>query len=1076
MNLKIYRSSAGSGKTFTLVAEYLKLVLTKPEDYRSILAITFTNKAAGEMKSRIISALVSLTKEEDNALRYKLIDELPDIDLKKNAGIALKNILHDYSSFSVSTIDSFFQRILRALGRELQIPVNMEVKVELDEAILEVTDRLLKEMGVDEELTDWLTTLALQKMDDEKGWHLESGIASVARQLFREDLSEYQAQSRETIHAYYRKLIASKSAFESKMKQFGTKALKLMDLHGLEPADFSYGLNGIGGYFVKLSAAKDPDGFEFTSRTLDALESSEAWASKKSSNRQAIIDLVDAHLLPLLQEIHSVLEKEYPDYLTATEVLRKLYLFGIVNDIRKKLSDYRSENNLMLLSDTSQLLGNLIEDSDAPFIYEKTGNRFKHLLIDEFQDTSTMQWKNLLPLIINALGSGFNTLVVGDAKQSIYRWRGGDMNLLLRQLAIDLRQFKSMMKEEVLSMNYRSKREIVSFNNEFFTAAPSLLNSHGPLTDSPAIHLAYGKDLEQEPFGKNVKGGYVQVQFLETEKDSEEEDAHWKQKSLELMYGHIQDALTRNFEYKDICILVRRNTEGNEVANWLFDQGIQEIISPDSLLLKASPRISFLINVFSFLLNHDDAIARSELLYYYRRYIEGNEPAEWHDVFEDHKRKIGKQGKKTPRQETLFEGLEQNLFNRVLPEKFTAYLSYLVKLPLVELGEQIIDIFGLNQTPDAYIQRFQDVLIGYASGYSSNLEEFIDWWTNSGEAEKISVIIPENTNAIRIMSVHRSKGLQFPIVMLPFCEWSLMPKANETLWMKTEKTPYEELGMVAVSSGKRLEKTLFAGQYLEEVNQTILDNLNVLYVAFTRAEEELYACCLSVKEKKKPPVNTVNTTSKLIKSVLRELGGIDGEVFERGVKAAKPTGKDKAVAPRYLEKYPVSRWQEKLTLATHSTELLSLLEDGISRINYGLLMHTVLAEIDSVDAIPRAIEKIVFDGLVGEEEATQLKEQIAGILAVQEIAMYFEPGWQVKAEKEIILPGGEILRPDRVLIRDNKAVVVDFKSGKKEKSHAAQVTRYAQVIKEMGIESVEAKLIYLKDQEVVDVPLEEITT
>ena len=1071
--LKIYKSSAGSGKTYTLVLEYLKLVLLHPEEYKSILAITFTNKSAEEMKTRIIEALVSLSNNEKSSIRTILSEEFTEIDITKKAGKALKNILHDYSSFSVCTIDSFFQRILRALAREIHLPLNLQVEVELDDAILDSTDRLLKEVGVDKELTEWMTQLALQKMDDDKGWNLEKDIEVVAKELFKEERHNAKILTRDEIHTNYKKLKATKNSFEKKMNEFGENVLSQIQNHGLSVSDFSYGLKGVAAYFQKICSSSNPDNYKPKARVLEALLDPEKWTTKKSNTRETILELAENKLIPQLQVIINFVDSEYKNYMTAIEILKKIFLFGIVNDLQKKITEYRNENNVILLSDTTQLLSKVIHESDAPFLYEKTGNRYKHLLIDEFQDTSILQWKNLLPLIVNSLGSGFTTLVVGDAKQSIYRWRGGNMNLLLSDLFSDLKQFKSMMKEEVLSINYRSKKNIVEFNNNFFKNAPILANEGVGMNNFVPLSLAYGIDLLQKTFQKNDSGGYVNIQFLKKEIKEEENESGWKNKAFTEMLYSIKDLLNKGYQYKDICILVRKNTDGNDLANRLFQNGIEEVISPDSLLIKSSPRISFIINIFRFLSDNRNTISRSEIIYYYRRYILKNIDDNWHQLFEDHKKSGLKKKTKTAsskaKPQPLFEGLEENAFNQYLPESFTSYISTLGKLPIYELGEQIIRIFNLNAIQDSYIQRLLDLILEYTSKSNSSLEGFLNFWDTSRKAKNCSVIVPGNTNAIKIMTIHSSKGLQFPVVMMPYTEWPLLPKSNEIKWMNTDNTPYEDLGKTAVLTSARLRETYFCEEYINEINQTVIDNLNLLYVAFTRAEDKLFVSCLEDNEK------DLNSISKLIFRTCKIINPeFNNGVFENGKNENREQdpGKIKSkIITTQLSHYPTSAWQEKMSLTTHSVNLLALLnEKQMSKINYGILVHAVLAGINRESEINSTIDTIIFDGLINQEDKKWLKNEIAEVMAVPEIKAFYDESYEVLSERDLILMDGEVLRPDRVIIRDNNATVIDFKTGKREKKHLDQVIRYAEILRTMNYTSVNAKIIYLAERLVIDVP------
>ena len=1071
-NLKVYKSSAGSGKTFTLVVEYLKLVLKDPDDFKSILAITFTNKAADEMKMRIIDALVSLSNAEEGPIMERMKSELHTTDIVAQAGKALRNILHDYSSFSISTIDSFFQRILRSLAREIHLPLNMEVEVDLEEAVLDATDRLLHEVGTDKELSDWLTQLVLQKLDDERGWNLELDIQSVARELYKEKHHNARALPRDEIHRHYLNLLKERKEFEKKMQDFGNKALHVFSHHSLLETDFSFGSSGIAGYFEKIVSTRIPSEYKMTKRVEDALADPQKWVAKKHERRNEIIDLVTDSLHPILKSIAMFLEKEYVTYMTACEILRKIYLFGIVNDLQKKFTEYRNANNLILLADTTRLLSDVIEEQDSPFIYEKTGNRYKHLLIDEFQDTSALQWKNLLPLIINALGSGFTTLVVGDAKQSIYRWRGGNMKLLLHDLFADLKNFQSMFGEESLTMNFRSRQRIVNFNNDFFTNATQLINSQLSISEFDTIKLAYGNDLRQQVFSKNDSGGFVQVHFLESEQNSteEEENSGWKQAALNKLLTDIRAQLDLGYTLKDICILVRRNYDGNEIANWLFENGIEEIISPDSLLVFTSPKITFLINIFLFLSDNSNEIAKSEIIYYYGRYMQ-SATSELHHLFSDHKIKSKHKSKNkvaVEQSSMLFEGLENNLFNRILPSDFVGQLTFLGKLPVYELCEQLISIFKLNDSPDAYIQRFQDLVFEYSNRSNSSLAGFLLWWENSKSVREASVIVPQDINAIRIMTIHKSKGLQFRIVMIPFADWQLLPKANELIWMSTAGTPYSELGYVAVNTSSRLSETYFKEEYETEISQNILDNLNLLYVAFTRAEEKLFITSQADNKR------ALNSIAKLIFRTCEMMNvSMAGSVFESGENTTKPDGegtKAKKIQAEVMQSCTTLKWQDKLSLRSRAIDLVSMVgNNNIHKINYGILMHSILASIASKEQIDDAIERIVFEGLISEEMKAELRDEIHEVLSVPEIGRYFDKSMYVLNEREIILPGGEVLRPDRVILSDNRAIVIDFKTGRRLNRHDDQVRRYMNVIKNMEYDAVEGWLVYIPERIAVNV-------
>ena len=1067
--LKIYKSSAGSGKTFILVKEYLRLVLQNPDDYQHILAITFTNKAAAEMKGRIIEALVDLSKGSADSLHDVLKSELPEINLGKQADKVLKLILHNYSSFSVSTIDSFFQRILRALAREMHLPLRLEVEIGLDDAILEVTDRLLKEVGNDKELTEWLGALIFQKLEEDKGWNVESDIHLVANELFKDHYDESKALSRERIHEIYSELRKIRKSFEQRMKDCGVKAIKVMESSGLKLEDFAYGKSGVMGNLMKLSEAYAPDDFRLKTRALAALEDPDKWFSKSSKLKEQISAAVDAGLGECLQMANDVFEKDFIAYLSAFEALRRIYMFGIANDILKKFSEYRSENNVILLADTPKMLSEIITGQDAPFIYEKAGNRYKHLLIDEFQDTSLYQWKNLLPLINNTLGSGNMALVVGDAKQSIYRWRGGNMNLLLVHILEDLSHFKELYQEQILSTNYRSKSDVINFNNNFFKVLPELIREGVHPEGHELLDLAYSEDLIQEIATKNDSSGYVKIDFLEKKTEATEEEAEttWKEVALKKTVEQIKYLLKQNYAYRDITILVRKNKEGNEIANYLLEQGITRIISPDSLLISNMPRIRFLVNAMRFLSNTNDNIARTEVIYYYSRYLLKNKKDDLHRLFSDHVPLKRRSAINTT--ETLFdvEGLESTLFNKILPEAFTRHITYLSKLPVYDLCEQLISIFSFHESPDAYIQRFQDLVLEYSANNNSSLDGFLDWWNQSNSVKNCSVLIPENEDAIRIMTIHKSKGLQFPVVIMPFADWRILPRPNDLFWAHSDEKPYEEMGRVALLISNRLLETYFNSAYREEVMQTMIDNLNMLYVAFTRAEEQLFIYT---------PLYTgddLNTVSSLLKRTLEFTNcPIVENIYERGDPNLnrKPEKVLHTIQSEKLEKYNTGRWQEKIGISSRAGELLQITGEKIrEKINYGILIHRILSEIKHVEDLEKSIDKMLFEGMISESEREELFKEIKSLLALAEMQDFFSDKWDVRNEREIMLPGGESLRPDRVLLGKKQTIVIDFKTGKELPAHSKQIKKYASVLTDMGYPAVKSYLVYISGKNVVNV-------
>ena len=553
--LSLYKSSAGSGKTHTLVLEYLKIVLAKPEIFRNILAVTFTNKATDEMKSRIISALSDLSTQTDQELQQNPLFlslnqhfSRPDIKLPPkfsinlNARKALSLVLNDYSNFSVSTIESFFQRILRAFARELNIPIGYNVETKNKWVLDHLVDEILLDVGKKEKLTRILSRFVDRNLEEEKTWNLEGYIREVGQEIFKEKFQhldnerERKAEGEEDsiakTLALAKKIWAIRQKFEGEMETHAKEAIKYIKEHGLTREDFAYGKSGVANYFYKVLDKKQSvtKKYEPSARAQKARESEEAWYTKSSDKKEQITACVQTGLGNTLEEMISLWEKDFDFYNTALQASQSVFSFGLLAELKDKLTAYRKENGQLIISDTGLLLQKVIKDPyNAPFIYEKVGTRFQHFLLDEFQDTSNMQWGNILPLLAESLAYANFSMLVGDAKQSIYRWRNGNMELLLKEVEQDIaRMVNQPVQMESLSNNWRTASEIVEFNNWFFdAAAASLAEELNDPVFSEMLLAAYG-EVSQHP-KRDKFPGYVSVEFLTDPPRGNPTDPKWEE-------------------------------------------------------------------------------------------------------------------------------------------------------------------------------------------------------------------------------------------------------------------------------------------------------------------------------------------------------------------------------------------------------------------------------------------------------------------------------------------------------------------------------------------------------------------
>lgn len=1050
-NFLIYKSSAGSGKTYTLVKEYLKIVLKNPNDFRHTLAVTFTNKAAGEMKSRIMTKLAELSEGKDKELEKTLINEGVPADIDARAKKVLENILHKYSYFSIVTIDSFFHRVIRAFAKELRLHIAYNIEVDDEKVIAKIVDDVLADIGANKELTSYLEDYALSRIDENKDWKIEKEITKIGAEIFKERFFEKKShlktditQNREKLREFINKLSAIVSDFENLMTECSKKANEIVKQYGLIMADFKHGKSGFINYLLNNIAAEK---YEVKARTKEAYENPDIWFDNNSSPE--FRKTVNGGLRELFETAVKNYYENSADYYTAKELQKTIYVLGIYKDLLEKLKDYRDENRLMLISDTTHILQNVISGEASPFVYEKIGNTYKYFLIDEFQDTSTFQWKNLLPLVINSLAENYFSMVVGDVKQSIYRWRNGNMRLLLEQIYTDLHNYKEVLEEKYLDKNFRSRREIVSFNNRFFSTASDYIINKTENNYNFLISKAYS-DIEQESF-KN-EGGYINIKFIRKDED----ETPPKERVLIKLKETIKSVLDDGFRLKDILILVRINAEGSEIASMLMSEGYK-VISNESLYLINSARVKLIINLLKYIVDRKNTLAGTEVLYNLIN-IEGKDiPPD--KIFSD---KINTEG---------------SLFRQLMPKEFfrtdeksgvTQYNKLnpeINNLSLYELIEMLIRIFNLNAKSDSYLLRFQDLILEFLKDNNPDITGFLQWWEDY--KFKYSVIVPHDENAIRVMTIHTAKGLQSPVVIIPYADWYMdIDVFKDLIWVSNEKAKLFNQSVYPVRAVKDLTKSHFSEDYYEEHALTRLDNLNLLYVAFTRPIERLY---VTVPERK-----TSFNAGAVIKDIiisdiaLNSCYNLEKDEFETGTKTVysdKET-EDKT-KPENLDEYISNDWYKKVVILPRhrSSQLFSKELSG--KIKKGLLIHEILSNVKTRDDIDSAVYSALNDGIITADEADSVKKEINELTKRDEIRDWFSGSWKVKTESDMLMPDGKSIRPDRVMLKGNKAVIADYKTGKKSVEHHSQLDGYANALENAGYEQVEKYIVYLDEMEIV---------
>lgn len=1083
-NFSIYRSSAGSGKTYTLAKEYLLLALRFRADYfKHILAVTFTNKSTQEMKNRILDYLDDFINNRERtkllAAELKNTLKLDDNTFLENVNEVRSEILHKYDSFSISTIDAFFQKVIRSFTREAGLGGDYRLEVEHDLILEEVIDNLIEELGSNDELTHWVVEFARVNLENERHWDVRHNLIAFANEIFKEEFRNIETDFYKTTErpGYFKtfldKLNNTRNQYIASIQPKCQLLYKTVKQHGLSAEDFKGKSRGIFSLLTKLNAIKQLRSDEVKELNKDLSEWLDAseWPHPKSPSRSQVFSLASGTLVPLLQEIINIHQQLYIEALSADVVLSNFYVFRLTADITRKLVEYKKENNTLLLADAPTFLNGIIQDSDTPFIYEKVGSFYRNYLIDEFQDTSYMQWKNFLPLLTNSLDQGYSSLVVGDVKQAIYRWRGGDLKLLQETIEQQIGTHRTAFSE--LDKNFRSAPTLVEFNNAIFKSTSAWVAAE---TETPLAMEVY-QDADQ--LAAKEGKGLVHVDFFKKEKPVEDDDgdgddekeADWEEQALVKIPYYFEQLQDRGVELRHIALLVRNNKDGQKIASYLLQYKDSthteskykyDVISNESLLIEGATTVKLLVSALQYLFNTDNSIARAQLSYEFARLHEPDRALT-----------------------DVFTVANQAVFENNLPPAFTQEKSTLRKLPLFELTESLIRIFDLGSKRGEliYLQTFQDVVLDFYTREKNDLGAFLEWWEIN--KSKKSIQVSGEINAAQIITIHKSKGLQFPYVIIPFCSWNLNHEGfkSPTLWVKSDESIFADAGYVPVKYSTTLLHTHFAKFYKEERARCYLDNLNLLYVALTRAEKGLIVMApypISKKRLSHTAAGLLYNSFETAES-LQPHWNAGALYFHSGDWPDHPAQQEKITGALSLHEYVVSPWREKLIIRqSGKTFFEDSLKDVRNKIDYGIHMHAILSRIRYTQEIPDALDKLVSEGLIAPSEKINVNNQLNQLLQDPLIASWFTPDWDVRTEVPILLPGGAENRIDRLLLStasDNKkAVIIDFKTGKKSKQDRQQVVDYIALLHNMNFVSVEGYLLYLQNKEIIAVHASDKTT
>ncbi|MBW8242440.1 UvrD-helicase domain-containing protein [Muricauda oceani] len=1031
-NFKIYSASAGSGKTYALAKAYLKLLLANDASikFRQILAITFTNKAVDEMKTRILDNLYAFGQdtvpEKQESLFQSLCDELnlTEGQLRQRSQLILKRILHNYSFFEISTIDKFNHKIIKTFARDLHLSQNFEVELNLDLLLEEAVGRLLERAGNDEKLTEVLIAFSLEKIDDDKSWNITYDLIEIGKLLFQENHAEHINPLREKSIGDFQdiqKRIASESkAIEEKVKQLAQSALQEIENQGFELTDFSRGT--LPNHFKKIS-----EGFFDTKRLYanqleeNLRENKKLLNAKDNRDSSVLASTVLVQYLLIKKNLHQLayLQNIYSNIVPMT----------VLNEIAKEIKNIELDRDIIPISSLNAILSKEIKNQPVPFIYERMGEKYRHYFIDEFQDTSKMQWENLVPLIGNALESENekhergSLFLVGDVKQAIYRWRGGRAEQFLNLINKKSHPFVVEPSVHSLDTNWRSSDEIVGFNNSFFTEVATVLANE----DYRNLFL---NDSHQKT--NNKPGGYIQMSFLDA--DVEDKDEVYCEETLKA----IQQILSENHAYSDICVLVRDNKKGMLLADFLAQQNIP-IISSDALLLAKNEKVIFLVSLLRIFENAKDR----EAAYHILMYLSPDE--------------IGKH-----------DFISKNLENieAFLASEYHFHINELKGEPVLTVLETAIVQFELYEGSVAHISFLMDEVLDLEKREGPSVYAFLNYW--DVKKDSLSIAAPDGVDAVKIMTIHKAKGLEFPFVIFPFANAVLDDKRKKKKAWVPATTDDEALGLneFLINSNKdMLEYNEVAQQkYVAEEQKTLLDSMNVLYVALTRPVNGLFVITESGK-KEVASVEAATSYSELFQWYVQQANISEKEtgVYTIGRFPSKEVGTSSESTENYISYVTRPKDDAGFTISTKSGRMWD--NERMEAIEMGNVIHFALSQIETVKDVDPVLERLEIEGHFPKEAAGDIKQKIMAVVNHPKLKELFLERLQILNEQEILTTDGHSLRPDRIIIDGNDATIVDYKTGKPSPKHKEQIANYADILKAMDFKIKQSIIVYI-DQEI----------
>ena len=1030
----IINAAAGSGKTYTLVYAYLRKLLSSPKEdiYKNMLALTFTNKAVNEMKYRILNSLFLLAYNHED-LKIKDIRSSLIIDLKmdwpslqQKATRALNKILHEYAAFEVITLDSFTLKIIKSFAKDLKIPASFEVVLDSDPLLDELIENIIDQAGIDNSLTKILVAFSLTKIDELKSWNIGKDLFDFSKLLLNENdrlpIAQLRGLTSEDFERHknsFNKLLIN---HKKELVHIGESTLKLITDRGLSENDFSR--KTLFKHFKKIADGEIDDLYK-NQLELNLTQGAGLYTKSLLAAKKNSIDLLIPQLFKNYKQAQSTIGRTH----LLKNIINQWTPLSLIGKMGEGLEALQIPENRLLISRFNEIIDKEISDLDAPYIYERMGERYRDYFIDEFQDTSRLQWKNLLPLISNAL-QGLDDhhhtgslLLVGDPKQAIYRWRGGDNEQFLKLLN---KETPFQVKPHITNLptNYRSREAIVDFNNQFF----SWTATH--LTDPNQQQLF---EQQTQQLFNDKKGGFVVIRFIEKGKNKESTLPHYQEQTIHSLNA----AKSNGFSWEDMAVLVRKKEQASQIAAALQVAEIP-FVSSESLSLGSSSTVNFLIALIRLVIDPEDDQQKRYII----EFLHDNAKSE-RDL-----------------DETLFDAIFKNIrdFQRAIEEQFGFVFDFqdFSKKSIYNAVEYAIASFGLDKNIGAHLIAFLDDVFEYSSKEKGSFLSYLSHWDHKGITKNI--VLPEGTNAVRIMTIHKAKGLEFEVVVMPFASEDLVPSFSRKVWFPVQnffETDFQH-GLISFSS-----KLNYLGEEGKAFYEQALladrgDSINTLYVALTRAVSQMHIICTLERESAAADKSFATLFNQFVRQQ-KATPDIEKPFFwGRKVPNQKEENKsDFDVIQPQLMIQP--DWQKKLWIQMNTKH-----EEGyVDAKQEGLLVHELLAKIQYAYEVQSVVEDAQVSGVIGKEERDHYLQMVTNIVEHPEISAYFDEEVEVFNERDILIPNDTFVRPDRIIKKKNSWVILDYKTGKQHPKHITQINHYREILEQMTQETPKCFLVYI---------------